>query len=95
MKVQMRSDEGKKNKDNVLKEAWDLTRTIYYQVNLSLSLSLSPRAHSKKLCCVFLLLHELKLKIVIFLFDKIKMIPNAGRDAAKLAQILYWECKMV
>ena len=23
------------------------------------------------------------------------MIPNAGRDAAKLAQILHWECKMV
>lgn len=63
MKVQMRSDEGKENKDDVLKEAWDLTRTIYYQVSLSLSLSLSPRAHSKKLCCVFLLLHELKLKI--------------------------------
>lgn len=41
MKVQMRSDDGKENKDDVLKEAWDLTRIIYYQVNLSLSLSLS------------------------------------------------------
>ena len=41
MKIQMRSDDGKENKDDVLKEAWDLTRIIYYQVNLSLSLSLS------------------------------------------------------
>ena len=37
----MRSDDGKENKDDVLKEAWDLTRIIYYQVNLSLSVSLS------------------------------------------------------
>lgn len=37
----MRSDDGKENKDDVLKEAWDLTKIIYYQVNFSLSLSLS------------------------------------------------------
>ena len=41
----MRSDDGKENKNDVLKEACDLTRIIYYQVNLSLSLSLSVSLH--------------------------------------------------
>ena len=51
-KVQMRSDDGKENKDDVLKEAWDLTRVIYYQVNLSLSLSQSfSKSTFKKLLC--------------------------------------------
>lgn len=51
-KVQMRSDDGKENKDDVLKEAWDLTKVIYYQVNLSLSLSQSlSKSTFKKLLC--------------------------------------------
>ena len=48
MKVEMRSDDGKENKDDVLKEAWDLTRIIYYQVNLSLSLSVSLQEYIQK-----------------------------------------------
>lgn len=52
MKVEMRSDDGKENKDDVLKEAWDLTRIIYYQVNLSLSLSQSlSKSTFKNLLC--------------------------------------------
>ena len=47
-KVQMRSDDGKENKDDVLKEAWDLTRVIYYQVNLSLSLSVFLQEYIQK-----------------------------------------------
>ena len=45
----MRSDDGKENKDDVLKEAWDLIRVIYYQVNLSLSLSVSLQEYIQKI----------------------------------------------
>lgn len=48
MEVKMRSDDGKENKDDVLKEAWDLIRIIYYQMNLSLSLSVSLQEYIQK-----------------------------------------------
>lgn len=48
MEVKMRSDDGKENKDDVLKKAWDLIRIIYYQMNLSLSLSVSLQEYIQK-----------------------------------------------